>query len=906
MVDLEMSCEHFVVTEKVKESLRRIADHAAKVQGKCTVCRTPRAVWCCLDCYHIGCGRYEKKHAWSHANKTNHFVCVNMESPKHLWCYKCDKGIVYFGDEHSSNDNSSASQNDDDTNSSPSSSQSSNHRRSNGHRKRMNNDMRSDLTVPPHQWKGAQQILKSTPIWGDSMNGGKCGMQNLGNTCFMNASLQALLHCPSVIYLFTLPEILYVKRPNRLRLVDEFVRLTYQIWEGKHRNVIPKDILRCIMYKFPQFRGYGQQDAHEFLTCLLQFLHDQYKYSIPIHEEDEEEEEEESTGGNDDEEEEEKTRGGGTEQKVKRKKHRNYEETSIIYDLFSGEIISQVECCRCHTKSKKIESITNIQVEIPKQEQVERAVKERNAKPLPSKGWFQSASVFLGFSTQSIPLSLCLHSYCTSEDLLEQEKYHCDTCKSKQEAKKNLMIRRLPEILMIQIKRFSHDTFWRGSSKVGTHVDFPVDALDLKEYIDPKHVNDVHNRDTLYDCCSIVRHMGSTGGGHYVAYAKHPATGKWFKYDDSRVEPVSPEKLAEQQAYILFYSRRRSDRNAIQTISKTLTVAEQLKQNENAVLLSRYWLHRVQAFSRPGPIDNLWMSCGHGAPLRADHERRRNCAIKIGYNSWLELTKKYGVRHNASMMQWENGDSSATTDIVMVDSPKKKGTANGSTTSNKGGNHSESNGHGPTPNVSKKRTRKEREEENEDAMSVDDTSDESMMKAVSEEILQHPPWESNDRSEVCPDCESEQLSRRREYEKAEIRRLEDDGCPQDCALEMKWANQWRNFVHNKTDTVPSRVDNRDIHAGNHQLKEGLTKDTHYLMIPSNIWTFLIEIYGGGPKIVPTLSAMTTPKRQQKYRGNRPNHSPPNPSRTSSGKSSKGTASRSSTRSQSARNDPSED
>merc|ERR1719410_1276231 len=126
-----------------------------------------------------------------------------------------------------------------------------------------------------------------------------------------------------------------------------------------------------------------------------------------------------------------------------------------------------------------------------------------------------------------------------------------------------------------------------------------------------------------------------------------------------------------------------------------------------------------------------------------------------------------------------------------------------------------------------------------------------MMKVVSEEILRHPPWESPFKSPVCCDCDSEQLSRRRDYEKAEIRRLEDDGCPQDCALNMKWANMWRNFVHNKTDSIPPRIDNRHIHAGNHMLKEELIKDTDYLMIPSNIWTYLIELYGGGPKIVPT-------------------------------------------------------
>merc|ERR1712087_170374 len=127
-----------------------------------------------------------------------------------------------------------------------------------------------------------------------------------------------------------------------------------------------------------------------------------------------------------------------------------------------------------------------------------------------------------------------------------------------------------------------------------------------------------------------------------------------------------------------------------------------------------------------------------------------------------------------------------------------------------------------------------------------------LMKAVPQSILENPPWERTAiRADDCEDCELEALNRRREYEKMKIRELEDDGGPQDCALNMKWANAWRNFVHNKTDALPTAVDNAHIHAGDHRLKADLIKDSDYLMIPSNIWTFLIQIYGGGPKIVPT-------------------------------------------------------
>merc|ERR1719373_467545 len=152
--------------------------------------------------------------------------------------------------------------------------------------------------------------------------------------------------------------------------------------------------------------------------------------------------------------------------------------------------------------------------------------------------------------------------------------------------------------------------------------------------------------------------------------------------------------------------------------------------------------------------------------------------------------------------------------------------------------------------------------------------------------MRHPPWESHDRAEVCPDCDAEQLSQRREYEKAEIRRLEDDGGPQDCALEMKWANSWRSFVHNKTDEVPHRVDNRIIHQGNHMLKEDLEKDRDYLMIPSNIWTFLIQIYGGGPKIVPTRIVRSPRGTPQRHRGGRPKHAVPRTPSQGSSRSSK--------------------
>ncbi len=58
---------------------------------------------------------------------------------------------------------------------------------------------------------------------------------------------------------------------------------------------------------------------------------------------------------------------------------------------------------------------------------------------------------------------------------------------------------------------------------------------------------------------------------------------------------------------------------------------------------------------------------------------------------------------------------------------------------------------------------------------------------------------------------------------------------------MKWATQWRDFVHSRTNIIPAEIDNSHIHSENNMLAQELIKDTDYFMIPSTLWTFVIEI-----------------------------------------------------------------
>lgn len=85
-------------------------------------------------------------------------------------------------------------------------------------------------------------------------------------------------------------------------------------------------------------------------------------------------------------------------------------------------------------------------------------------------------------------------------------------CKKHCQAGKKLDLWRLPEILVIHLKRFSYNCFLKN--KLETFVDFPVHDLDLSGYIAQKGGQSSH-RYMLY---AISNHYGSMGGGHYTAF----------------------------------------------------------------------------------------------------------------------------------------------------------------------------------------------------------------------------------------------------------------------------------------------------------------------------------------------------------------------------------------------------
>ncbi|NXA37773.1 UBP19 hydrolase, partial [Eudromia elegans] len=182
-------------------------------------------------------------------------------------------------------------------------------------------------------------------------------------------------------------------------------------------------------------------------------------------------------------------------------------------------------------------------------------------------------------------LEQCLNLFTKPEVLAPEEAWYCPKCKQHREASKQLMLWRLPNVLIIQLKRFSFRSFiWRD--KINDMVDFPVRSLDLSKFcIGRKGEQQL----PMYDLYAVINHYGGMIGGHYTAYARLPndknsqrsdvgehagpsplpppppappdprvPSPGWRLFDDSTVTTVDESQVVTRYAYVLFYRRRNS------------------------------------------------------------------------------------------------------------------------------------------------------------------------------------------------------------------------------------------------------------------------------------------------------------------------------------------------------------
>ncbi len=173
-------------------------------------------------------------------------------------------------------------------------------------------------------------------------------------------------------------------------------------------------------------------------------------------------------------------------------------------------------------------------------------------------------------SNRGVTLDKCFETFTTPERLDEHNMWYCSRCKEHVRAMKTMELWRLPNILVVTLKRFEFKHVLRRD-KLDTLVTFPLDGLDMSKHCastqseDNSFVQD--NVPAEYDLFGVINHYGRMGFGHYTAFARrwdeNGMSDDWALFDDSNVQSVGDGRgsggrygVVSPAAYVLFYRRR--------------------------------------------------------------------------------------------------------------------------------------------------------------------------------------------------------------------------------------------------------------------------------------------------------------------------------------------------------------
>lgn len=376
------------------------------------------------------------------------------------------------------------------------------------------------------------------------------GLINRSNYCYINAILQALVACPPFYHLMrairSLPAARNSKHPKPFidamtALVAEFSPmppLRSKVARDKTKKeetpdittdtplepVVIHKILSLLRSDIFQVEG-RQEDAEEFLGCVLNRLNDEMLELMKLSKN--ESEVNGSSGGNSSAE--ESGDGHGDDQddwKVIRGNRNKGTITrttdfgrSPMSDIFGGKLRSRVHREGDHPTD-------NIQPFFTLQLDIEKAASVKDALDL----------------------------------LVGKDQLEGMTCaKTKQEiqAWQQVTLEELPIVMILHLKCFDYKM--DGCTKILKTLEFPIE-LKIDSKLMSSKGKTYTAKQKQYKLFAVVYHDGKEASkGHYITDVFHAGYGTWIRYDDSTVRAVPESNVLHPKAprvpYLLYYRR---------------------------------------------------------------------------------------------------------------------------------------------------------------------------------------------------------------------------------------------------------------------------------------------------------------------------------------------------------------
>ena len=376
------------------------------------------------------------------------------------------------------------------------------------------------------------------------------GLVNLGNTCFINSVLHCLAWTPKFLDLQCQLSDKQVHDKNLMHFIvclSDVLSRCQVLPDGRTAlNSVDTNELLTAISEIPQHlvsvcrEDQCQQDAAEFLLWLLNSLHSTWRLATVSSKDMNSatykarqknlnnsikkwEREITKIGSHD----MEKLKGPMWNLSKEALELHSIEHSSIVNDSFMGQFLEVRQCRTCFRITTSSEYFTIL--------------------PLP-------------VVDDSNHIIDCIQHFSSPERLAVDNKIACACSPDGSTAERLTLLSVLPDVLVLQLSRFSYDKASQSAVKNTKHIYFDV-TLDIYRYT-MQCKFDSNSSSLLYDLQAVCLHSGGqwTSRGHYVAYVK-ASNDQWYFYNDDKVyeTDIAIELRSQfllENSYLLFYSKR--------------------------------------------------------------------------------------------------------------------------------------------------------------------------------------------------------------------------------------------------------------------------------------------------------------------------------------------------------------
>ena len=374
----------------------------------------------------------------------------------------------------------------------------------------INNFQKLNINTPqmilPNQFN--HQRSKSSPGLGNRGKypiNKKCtnGLQNIGATCYMNATLQCLAHVESLTKNLLSKKSEIKNNRYKNQLANAYLEVLENMWENNSITYYaPYNFKNLISKMNSLFEGVQANDSKDLVLFLLETLHNELnkvKNANPQYEDDIDQYNFEKSF-------------------LSFAKYFEKNFQSVISDIFYGMYNSRMMCYNCKIITHNIQCYNLLII------------------PL------EEVRIFKNRIQNYVTIRECFEYYQKPDYMVGQNQIYCNNCKQMANSENNTTLIVGPKVLVINLNR-------------GKGLQFNI-KIDFDEYINIYDFIYFKTTNFRYKLIGVVTHFGpSSDSGHFIAFCKSFVDFKWYKYNDAMVTPSSfNEAKTTGVPYILFYS----------------------------------------------------------------------------------------------------------------------------------------------------------------------------------------------------------------------------------------------------------------------------------------------------------------------------------------------------------------